>query len=539
MMSIKKLGRLAGAATLVMAAGCKPSLDVTNPNSPDVGRALASPEDVRNLAVSAVNSWYLGSTDLHPYLAMQVTADASTANFGNFGMRFNNVQPRIAYANNSAGGDRDVAAAPWDNSYSALGAANDVLRAFAGGLQLDGGAAETDQFKQLAQFVQAAELTNLALIFDQAFVVDETMQPGDKPELVPYKDVSAAAMTKWDALIAASNGKSYVYDQSVLPLEGTTLSSAKLNRFANTMAALTLAYTPRNAAEAATVDWAKVAAYADKGIGTGSAGAPFDITVVGDNNTWYSYIDYYGEEPSWMRVDMRLINRMDPSSPAEFDGTIPPKGTSADARFTSDYKYEGDVIGDPSRGIYMQSPYSHIRYAFYKRTSSTRAVGPVPYLLAAESDLVRAEAIIRSGGDLATAASLINKTRVGRGNLPAATAADGAAGLLADIDYERDIELLNTSGFTLFQRRHVDGLRPGTWRHLPIPAKELETLSLPIYTFGGEGKEQSLISLASPQLSFGLTSLSTARMLELPNGSYMTLRAPSSEPRGPRGAIFR
>ena len=33
MMSIKKLGLLAGAATLVMAAGCKPSLDVTNPKT--------------------------------------------------------------------------------------------------------------------------------------------------------------------------------------------------------------------------------------------------------------------------------------------------------------------------------------------------------------------------------------------------------------------------------------------------------------------------------------------------------------------------
>jgi len=34
----------------------------------------------------------------------------------------------------------------------------------------------------------------------------------------------------------------------------------------------------------------------------------------------------------------------------------------------------------------------------------------------------------------------------------------------------------------------VDGLQAGTIRHLPIPAKELETLVLPIYTFGGVGK---------------------------------------------------
>ena len=538
MKSIRRLGALAGSAALLLGAGCKPGLDVTNPNLPDVERALASPEDVKNLSVSAVNSWYLASTDLHPYLMMSVTSDAGTANFGNFGMRFNNLEPRIAYANNSAGGDRDVAAAPWDKSYAALGAANDVLRAFAGGVVLAGGANETEQYKELAQFVQAAELTNLGLIFDQAFVVDETLLPGDKPTLVPYKQVVAAAITKWDALIAASAGKSFTYAQSVLPLSGTTLSSSKLNRIANTMAALTLAYAPRNAAEAATVDWAKVAAYATKGIGTGTAGAPMDFTVVGDNNTWYSYIQYYGDEPSWMRVDLRVINLMDPNTPSKFTGTIPPKGTSADARFATDFKYEGNVIGDPARGIYMQSPYSHIRYASYRRTSTTSATGPVPYILAAESDLVRAEALIRSNGDLATAAALINNTRVTRGNLTPATAADGAAALLKYIEYERDIELFATSGFTLFQRRHVDGLQVGTIHHLPIPAKELETLALPIYTFGGPGKEQSVSGFFTG-LQASVSSLAGAGTLTmaLPNGSTMSLRVPSSQARladGPR-----
>lgn len=532
MKSFRTLGVLAGSAAILLSAGCKPGLDVSNPNSPDVQRALASPEDVKNLAVSAVNSWYLGSTDLHPYLMMSVTADAGSANFGNFGMRFNNLEPRIAYANNSAGGDRDVAAQPWDKSYGALGAANDALRAFAGGVVLAGGANETEQYKQIAQFVQAAELTNLGLIFDQAFIVDEMLPVGQAPTLQPYKTVAAAAMTKWDALIAASAGKSFVYPQAVLPLSGTTLSSSKLNRIANTMAALTLAYTPRNAAEAATVDWAKVAAYADKGIGTGSAGAPFDFTVVGDNNTWYSYIQFYGDEPSWMRVDLRVINRMDPNTPAKFTGTIPPAGSSADARFASDFKYEGNVIGDPARGIYMQSPYSHKRYAFYRRTSSTSAVGPVPYILAAESDLVRAEALIRSGGSLATAAALINTTRVGRGNLTAASAADGAATLLGYIDYERDIELFATSGFTLFQRRHVDGLQAGTIHHLPIPAKELETLALPIYTFGGPGKEQSLTGLNTGFLGSVSTLQGMGTLtLELPNGTTMPLHVPAGSAR--------
>lgn len=498
---MRRFYTIAGVAAVLVASACN-DLEVTNPNNPDVARALASAEDVKNISVSTVNGWYLNSTYIEPYLSMCVTADACSANFGNFGMRFNNLEPRIAYENNSAGGDRAVAESPWNFNYGTLGAANDALRAYAAGVALST-QAETDKFKALAQFTQAASLMNLALIFDRAFIVDETFDPtAGKPELKTYKEVSAAAAAKWDLVIAATNGKSETYDLSVIPITPGPLTSVRLNRLANSLAALNLAYTPRNAAEAATVDWTKVAALADKGIGSGSAGAPFDFTVIGDNNTWYSYIAFYGDEQSWVRVDQRLINRMDPSIPVKFNGTIVPRGTSADARYVSDFTHQGNVIGDPGRGIYMQSPWVHTRYAAHARTSPTSARTPVPYLLAAESDLVRAEALIRkTGPDLATAATLINNSRVTRGKLPPATAAQGAAQLLAYIEYEREIELHNSSGFTLMQRRHVDGLQAGTYRHLPIPAKELETLVLPIYTFGGVGKPDMNLMLPTGEMT--------------------------------------
>jgi len=137
----------------------------------------------------------------------------------------------------------------------------------------------------------------------------------------------------------------------------------------------------------------------------------------------------------------------------------------------------------------MQSQYYHKRYEYHSWQSGTYATGPAPYILAAESDLVRAEALIRSGGDLATAAALINNTRVGRGNLTPATAGDGKVALLNDVMYERDIELMVTNGWDLFRNRMEDRLREGTVRHLPVPAKELEIQGLPIYTFGGVGHE--------------------------------------------------
>lgn len=482
--------RFLGAAALLAAGACA-DLDVTNPNQPDIKRALGSGEDVKNIAISTVNSWYLAYTDLEPWPMLSVTADMGTANFGNFGMRFNNLEPRAEYVNNSAGGDRGVTETPWNGYYGTLGAANDVLIAIANGVEVPNG--ETAKYKALAAFSQAASLSDLSLIFDKAFVVDETTA-GTTPEFKGYKDVAATALTKWDALIASLNGTNYTWEPTVLPLSAGALNSSILQRLSNTMAARLLAYTPRSAADNNTVNWAKVVSYAEKGI-TGTTGSPIDINVVGDDcNNWCSLFVYYNNEPSWMRVDMRLINLMDPNSPAKYTGTMPPKGSSPDARLESDFQYHGTVIGDPARGIYMQSPYSHKRYRFHARTSPTSGEGPAPLILGAENDLLWAEGLIQSNGDLAKAAALINKTRVGRGNLAPATAADGKAGLLAKLYYERQVELFNTSGVELWDGRRTDRVQAGTVRHLPVPAKELEILRLPIYTFGGVGKPDRNIS---------------------------------------------
>ena len=487
--SRKLRGLLAVVGLAVFGAACQTDLDITNPNNPDVERALATAEDVQNIAISTVNSWYLASTSIYPYMMLGVTADVLSANFGNFGMRFNNLEPRIAFNNTSASSDRDVVEDPWEDNYSTIGAANDVIRV----MRSDdlGDDEPSEAYEHLAMFTRAASLTNLALLFDRAFVVNEEFNPetDEPPELLAFQQVADSAEKWWDELIAATKGKTYSYPANVIPLVPGPLNAVRLHRMANTMAALLLAYTPRRAADVAGVDWAKVATLAESGIGTGTGGTPFDFVVEGDGGTnWWSYINYYGNEPSWVRVDMRVINRMDPSQPAKFTGTIVPKGTSPDDRYNTDYTHAGDVIGDPGRGIYMQTFWWHSRYAHHRRFSPTAAATAVPYMLAAESDLVRAEALIRSGGSLATAAELINKTRVTRGKLPAATAAEGAAKLLEYIDYEREIELMNSSGMAFFRRRHVDGLQEGTLRHLPIPAKELETLQLPVYTFGGVGK---------------------------------------------------
>lgn len=518
-----KLGSALGAAALILSAACTQDLAVSNPNNPDVSRALASPADVQSLAVSSVNSWYLASTYYDPWTGTSVTADNMTGNFGNFGMRFQNVEPRIPYNNLASSTDAELALQPWNRQYKSLGAANDVLRAVAGGVVLPGG---TAQYAALAQFAQAGSLMQLALLFDKAFIVDETFDATKgAPQFSPYPDVAKAAQAKFDALIAASSGKTWTYPDAgtIIPLIGVSLNATTLNRIANTMNAMLLAYTPRSAAEAAKVDWAKVLQYADKGIGTGSAGAPFDMSILADNNNWYSYIPFYFDDPTWMRIDQHLVHQMDAAVPDKFNGTfVKPSGTG-DLRLGTDYKYEGTVIGDATRGIYMQSPYSQIRYFAVSQASATAAVGPSPYILAAESDLIKAEALIRTGGDLTLATQLINKTRVTRGGLQPAAPGDGATALLADITYERAVELTGTNGFNLFYMRHDDSLQPGTLRHIPVPGAELETDALPNYTFGGVGSPvQNVIPFGRNSFAAALEAGATKR-IALPSGAVLQL----------------
>ena len=54
--------------------------------------------------------------------------------------------------------------------------------------------------------------------------------------------------------------------------------------------------------------------------------------------------------------------------------------------------------------------------------------------------------------------------------------------------YEQDIELVNFGAAVFYNRRKIDGLKSGTPRQMPVPAKELQVLQRELYSFGGPGK---------------------------------------------------
>jgi len=145
-----------------------------------------------------------------------------------------------------------------------------------------------------------------------------------------------------------------------------------------------------------------------------------------------------------------------------------------------------------TRGLWHQSAIGQVRYDSLAACRDNPedlpvGVGDAPIVLAAENDLIWAEALMRQAApDLATAATLVNYTRVGpdrlgrpRGGLPPST------GTLADLQYEQDVELPGSNIAPFFNQRRIDNLEPLTPHEMPVPAKQLNALQLPLYTWGG------------------------------------------------------
>ncbi|HET6679991.1 MAG TPA: hypothetical protein VFG84_02240 [Gemmatimonadaceae bacterium] len=449
-----------------------------------------------------MNAWYLASTFYEPYLMLESTADATTGNC--CWVRFMNMEPRIPFINEPDGGEQNAIRA-WEMNYAAISDAADAIRALDYGIEVGDGADATARTRAAALFALAGAHANLALLFDSAFVNTGAGESGADSVFRGYAEVRDSALALWDELIALTENASWQWDYTTLPTP-EPITADRLNRIASTMAARTLLLASRTAAENSRNQWARILAYANGGI-SGHGSFDMDFAIVNDIVDWRNYIALYGPFADRFRVDQRLIHRMAPNIPATFNGLgTQPLPLPQDARLaianlpctvnpltctegiTADYVYIGTVVGDPLRGVYMQSPFWHRRYvrsSWMVTDDATAWEARSAYVLAAENDLMIAEALAHTNGDLSRAAALVNRTHVTRGGLPPVAAT--VAAILAGVDYERDVELLNTGGIALFDRRRVDGLQPGTIRHLPVPARVYEGLGRTRYTYGGVG----------------------------------------------------
>lgn len=396
----------------------------------------------------------------------------------------------------------------------------------------------TQRNKSIARMLQGMALAGIAMIYDQGFIVDETTDLS-APKNLPFstrQEVRDAALAKLEQAYTEAGVRPWSTpggsDPSWFGLgSGRSYTNVQIRQLIRTMQAELVAMFPRNSAENTAADWAAVANYASQGI---SSGTPFQFEFYIDQTTrecGVACIKTWGNSVSTERVDTRVAallttNHQDPwpapggnpcptisSDKRVGDGTYGPASNAnynqvgitnpATANAGTDYACAGVAIFPAARGSYHQSNLQHVRYhqLAYRGEDfpADDGTGQDPLYTTQMNDLLWAEGLIRSGGSAVTAATLINKSRVTRGGLTALTGAEGTPALIAALQYEQEIEFMGQGVDPFFNRRrsgynaaagggrpaYVDGLIPGTPRHMPVPAKELDILTRAVYTFGG------------------------------------------------------
>lgn len=519
-MQMTRLARGLGILAVLAAAGCK-SLDIQNPNAPDARRALSDPAAIEAVAGGTMRTWINTFNQAEGNSVLATMAQTFSASWNNWNMNFyssidadgtRNTRP---YQNDPAAAARTTIEAPWTGYYSALSSANDVLTAIRKNGLVIHNASDTKRSETVAAMLQAASLAEIAINFDKGYFIDENSDIS-KLAYVNRKILRDSALSKFNAAIALANANSFVTPASWT--NGNTYTNVQIAQIGNTLAARLLAYWPRNSAENAAVNWAAVATYASKGISSGTA---FDWMFIGDGCVaWCPEMAVWFDAFDTGRVHTRVAHMLDPVTqttpwPLAAGGNPQPHSPDArlgdgtfgtadqvagfgnipkDAGAGTDFVWSSQAIFRPSRGSYHQSNIGFIKYDL-SGTQDANGIyggyGPYPVATAMENNLLWAEGLIRSGGSLAQAATLINASHVGRGHLAPASAGDGVSGLLATLQYEQDVEELGIGAIGYYNRRRIDGLIVGTPHEMPVPAKELGVFGQALYTWGGTGPANS------------------------------------------------
>ena len=510
-MKTNRLTRRVGLCAAVVAAGACVDLDVTNLNDPDRDRAISSASDVEALIAGGFQAWWATAHYSYPGPAMSVAADAHSSSWGNFGMRDSGWEPRKAFNNDAAYSYRGLAETPWRESYQALAAVRDGLLAIEGGtrVQEGDGPDNTERAVVFGKFIQAMSLANLAVIYDKAFVVDETVEDVNSLELLAYDQVWAAADAKFGEVIQMASGAGFTIPSTWVAFNGDW-SGSYMAEVARAYRARYRTQVPRTPSEREAVDWSAVLQAASAGLSKDFSG----YYEEGGNWAWQRSKLHTATYSGWARIDYRTIGPSDASGAWETwinaspDNKRPFNIDTDDRRVTggtpdSDGKYIKYLGNSPfpaDRGIYHYSNYIDWRWRYIY---DANFVAEWPDMTGKELDLLAAEANFRLGNRDA-AMAIVNKYRTTNGELPAFTSADGVApggdrcvpqnpdgscgNLWEALKYEKRIELFHYGmGTEYFDDRGWGDLVTNTWEQLPIPASELEILLQEVYTFGGPG----------------------------------------------------
>lgn len=467
-------------------------LEVINEMQPDAERALSNPGDLINLVSGAAGDVFSAMKHYSGTIHMGLQSDLWTATNNAYGFWHVGDQPRRELVNNTGYPQYHIFDTPWTLNNTAVANINLVINRI-----LDGMIIENDQGEEITQevladayFIRGVALGAIGLVFDEGYAVLEETEPSDIV-LKPYDEVIGAALTSFDRALEVVNGLPADFTYTFTPTN-TEYSKAYFIQLINSFAARFAISQARNSTQAKALDYQRILKYANNGITE-------DFEPITDGTVAIAYDLYLiqyrvAADATYIPVDQKIAWLLDPSQPKNY----PTGEVVLDELNTNDARYEEYYFYTQNFG-YLNASRNRLLFSNYglKRwpsiiNPSSFAGTPVPFMLAAEMTYIKAEAEYRLGNNSKALALINNGPRSTKGNLAPATD-DSDASIEHLLHYEYSIELGGTGqGLTwAFMRRH-DLLQIGTPLHWPVPARELEVLGLPVYTYGSPGRADGI-----------------------------------------------
>ena len=519
-------------ACVIALAGCGDRLTVDNLTQPDIAQVLASASAIEQTIGSGYQSCHNavetgGDGQLLPQMAaLSLEGYAAVANFG-IGLRVGIPRGVVFNALNSFPINGDFVRLSLGGRLAA--SAVDALdRLTARGATL-GTPAQDVRARAFGFFAVGCHQGWLAMSYDSAGVVTPRMASDSIPPLRAAPDVMSAALAMFDSALAIAATPAAL-GPGGFPLpptwaNGNALTRDEFVRVVRSLRARFRAGVARTPAEREKVNWPLVIADAENGIAS-----DFMITV-GPSAGWvsganvnatiffnmapmyYGMADVSGGYDAWLALplDSRgffLIVTPDRRWPQGTTRAAQQASSTVPTNFASTpfvaHRTGPDVTGQPWA----------VSYYFFNRLQYIRSNGnngAFPAIAKAEMDLLAAEGYLRAN-NVAAAATKIDVTRVGRGQLPrlagaiitAAEQVPGGASCVPRVPapptfatttcgtiweamkWEKRMETAYTGyGQWYFDSRGWGDLVQGTALEFPVPYQELAARQKPFYSLGG------------------------------------------------------
>jgi hypothetical protein len=515
-----RLLRITGLCALLLGgAGACENLALPNTNQPDQARVIADAGEVETLVAGSYLTLFQGYT-YQTDLMLSTVAFQHSSMACCFGMVQMSRIPREPINNTTSDAYAATYQEIWYHSYAAIKAAVDGLNATNPSnpqsfeiIDEESGADNTPRARAWARFVQGLGHGLLALTYDQAIVYDQ----GDDPTtlaLAPYDDVMKEALAMLDSAAAIAAANDFTIPASWFGNVGMT--KAQFLKTINGYQAQLHAGVARNPTERNAVNWAAVIADVDASFQCAATSCE-NLTIDADPNVWihgsHYYMGFAIESGAWAQTSYFINGMADQSGAYQAwlaknpfnrtpfliqttDKRFPQGGNAtAQAQNPGTYIRYGGTRGHvrPDRGTWRWSLYRD-----YRLDGTPGNQGASVMMSGRDLRLLKAEGLLRTG-NLSGAADIVNETRVPNALGPTNAAGlnptctprlpNGSCGnLLEMLKWEKRME----SYFYSFAGAFTDSrgwgdLYEGTPIHLPVPARELQVLGMPLYTFGGPG----------------------------------------------------